>query len=237
MEHLQYVIDTLSEFSLIFKRKKANCGKTGNRILPTQAKTQDTPTHSAPKPEEASNSREGKYKETDAVHQNLLDLSSREEDPADHPSPAFERLKHDLMTAIQPYNLNDKYFIYNLNEDPLQTRRKKASNYNKVSLLRCIPLKQLERTLSGSSLTPQIEQAYKDLQAGNYRICFMNCQIQYHKYSTGNYDNPKLYDQRPVPTIWESVHCWKLGLMRMMILPFKDSFRYFLRTGGTGNVL
>ncbi|KAL8983127.1 MAG: hypothetical protein Q9205_002551 [Flavoplaca limonia] len=44
--------------------------------------------------------------------------------------------------------------------------------------------------------------------------------------------NPKLYDQRPVPTLWESVHYWKLGVMRMMILPFKDSFRNFFQAGG-----
>ncbi|KAL8892973.1 MAG: hypothetical protein Q9192_005538 [Flavoplaca navasiana] len=116
----------------------------------------------------------------------------------------LERLKHDLMTAIQPYNQTDKRFTYNLNEDDLKMRRKKASNYNK---------------------------AYKDLQAGNYRICLMNCQIQYRKYFTGNHDNPKLYDQRPVHTLWESVHCWKPGVMRMMIPPFKDSFRNFLRAG------
>ncbi|KAL8880834.1 MAG: hypothetical protein Q9192_007936, partial [Flavoplaca navasiana] len=131
----------------------------------------------------------------DAVHQTLLDLSSGEEDPADHPSPMLERWKHDLMTAIQPYNLTDKHFIYNLNEDDPKMRRKKASNYNKGSLLHCIPLKQHKLTLLGSLLTQQIEQAYKDLQAGNYRICFVNCRIQYYKYFTGNHDNPKLYDQ------------------------------------------
>ena len=140
MEHSQCVIDTLSEFSLIFSREKANCGKTGNRIFPTQAETQDTPIHAAPKPEEASNSREGEDKETDAVHQTLLDLSSGEEDPADHPSAMFERLKYDLMKAIEPYNLNDKHFTNNLNKDDLKIRRKKASNYNKVNLLRCIPI-------------------------------------------------------------------------------------------------
>ncbi|KAL8892839.1 MAG: hypothetical protein Q9215_000203 [Flavoplaca cf. flavocitrina] len=93
-----------------------------SQILPTQAELQDAPVHASPKPEEASRCREGKDKEMDAVHQTLLDLSSGEEDPADHPSPMFERLKHDLMKAIKPYNLNDKHFTYNLDEKDLQIR-------------------------------------------------------------------------------------------------------------------
>ncbi|KAL8879089.1 MAG: hypothetical protein Q9198_003231 [Flavoplaca austrocitrina] len=36
----------------------------------------------------------------------------------------------------------------------------------------------------------------------------------------------------PFPPLWESVYCWKLGVMRMMILPFNHSFRNFLRAGG-----
>ncbi|KAI4250708.1 MAG: hypothetical protein L6R42_008665, partial [Xanthoria sp. 1 TBL-2021] len=75
---------------------------------------------------------------------------------------------------------------------------------------------------------------YLDLILGKYRACLTKCKSSYNSYFQRDKKNVNDWPQPDFP-LWKAVHCWKLGIMRAMILPFKYLGRNIAVAGGANH--
>ncbi|KAL8848772.1 MAG: hypothetical protein Q9221_006243 [Calogaya cf. arnoldii] len=107
-------------------------------------------------------------------------------------------------------------------EDPAETPSLGFEQL-KLDLMKAIQPYDLSSIMDGMRLMKahSYNFAYQLLDTAKYRACLTTCEYWYNNYL---YRDDGTYKKLPLDIpLWESVHYWKLSVMRMMILPFTKS--------------